>query len=680
MPNRFTQIQNTPYVPQYSPPNVGLIQQAGQNLWKRQEQGAAAYDQIQETIGALDVLEQDKQLLQEKTAQINDQLSQFTDSNDFIDAMPALRKQARNLQAEITSGDIGTAIANRANALKTFENIESSDWSPQEKEAMKNMYLKDYRGAKESGRLDVFQPPEYVDIEAEVTDRVKELEKTERETIGLIEGQDGRFYKGKIRKKSRDPEDIQSTVSSMLEDNPNMLAVLRQQGKLRGEDPNEYALNRMKTLAVEMHERWGDEDLGISNIQWDSAAANPQSITAFNKVDVQSGSLSTKNIVPDFDDYMKSAFNKKILGKEEEFQTMKAGMGSVLSSMVKSGDLEPKDYDYFMDNFGEKKGVRDAYAEYHGVGWFGMGDLDKAEGIDPDPRMETIGNKIRKYVDKNEGVVSTSFPIRDGNQQDRADDVIKPISSTSMNLVSHLTEDMDEKQKQQFIENTLENGTFQGIDVFEDSQKPAWRFRVPMENEDGERVYETVLLEENIQPNIQGEQYVTNLDALVRDAYNGNPIAQRFSDLQKLHAAPITGEDVSKYLPAEYRTYGHIGLHQLEDGVTLDTGTKDNYEAASEYDVFSASILKLLGQKQEGSQRMSKEQIESEIKQIAQMVQNLGSLTETEKNLIMQNIGDYENALSSDLRVKLKEEMDNRPFRFSDKIEALNFAKRQAQR
>lgn len=673
MPNKFTQIQSTPYVPQYSPPNMGVIQQAGQNLWKRQEQGMEAYDQLQETIGSLDVLEEDKPLLEKTSARLNEQLGQFTETNDFIEAMPAIRREARNLKENIATGDLGVATQNRQSALDTFEKIESSDWSQQEKEAMKNMYLKDYTGAEESGRLDTFAPPEYVDVEREATKRVKELEKVKTDSIELIEGEDGRFYKGKVTRERRQKGDIDATMLSLAKD-PQVGAVLKQQARLRGEDPEEYSANKLLSLATEMNKRWGDEDAGISNIQWDDAVGDPQSVTPFNKVDVSSGSLSTKNILPPegFDNYMSKAWDHKVLGEEEEFETMKQGMASVASSMIKAGELNSDEFDYFVDNFGKKTATRDAYKEYFGRGMFG---LEGADSPEPDSRMAEIGGKIREYVDANEGVVSTNFPIRDGKQQDKADDIISQIPSSAMNLVSHLGEDMKDKQKQQFIGNTLENGTFQGVDVFADSQKPAWRFRVPMENEDGEEVYETVLLEENIQPNIKGDEFVTNLDALVRDAYNGNPAAQRFSDIQKLHAVPTTGDNVSQYLPSEYRTHEHIGIHQIEDGVTLDLGKEDDYEVAKEYDLFSTSLRRLLG---ETGETLTKQEIEDEATQVQEMVYSLDNLNETEKSLIMQNLGDYRNALSSELRMKVKEGM-SKPFRFTDKIEAFNFAKRQTE-
>ena len=682
MANRFTKLVQSNYVPTFAPPDVSIYQDVAQNLQERQRRGMKQYDALQETMNQLDVLPTDQETLQRKKEQINSKLSQFADENDFIDALPAIRREARNLQKDMQQGDIATALSNKEKATETFKNIEESDWSPQMKERMKSWYLKNYRGAEKGDRLQTFAPPENIDVEGEASSAAESVERITRETIGQVpDPVSGGWKKAEIKKTGRNVKQMKRAVVNKLMSNEKAVNKLTMEARLQGkETPEEiknYIANRASTLAGVMAQRHGGTDMTFSGVDFgDTQPAGGGTMVRQTRAP---GIMQSISNIDDIEDHVAEMANAKQQGNQQKYNMMKSGLESTFAAAMREGKVTQDEYQYFMDKL-ESEG---------GKLGFGIGDiLSMAEsavtattgarpylgGEQQDQRFVGIADKMSSFIDESGSVVGTDFPFDNPKTMDAIKDKMTTYPAKTFEIVSkELREGKSEKEREQLKKQALNEGTPKGITFTGYDKSPYYRIDFPVE-EDGTEKIKTMYLREKSTPNIKEAGYKTPFEEIVNTAFGGDPVANQLLDTYKLNTIPAVGRNVYNQLPAEYKANlgenGYLSVTQQEGGgITAEVGTEDKNQTITNWDVLNTYQDNL--EKSIASNR-GREQVNNAFKQVEQMVRQSNTLTEVEKNTILDNVRNMTNP-PKDLVQKLKEEFDS-PHKFSNKVKAINFA------
>lgn len=673
MPNRYSQITQSQFVPTYAPPNPQMYQAAGQNLQRRQQQGLQQYDQLQETLNQLDVLPSAEPLLQEKVSEINEKLSQFSDSNDFIDAMPAIRKEARKLRGELNDGNLGAAVQSKKNAEKAFKAIEESDWSQGMKEKMKSRYLEQYENPEKGQILPATTPAEYVDIQGEISDAVKEIEETTSTTIGSIGGREAKFTS-----EGRPEDEIEAAVNAKINNNPKITEALRQEAEaegLSGEEAQDYILERTQNIALEMKNKFGMKDSGVTNIDWEG-----DNISASTKVRpvTEPGIMQSTTAMSDVSSHLSSMLDAKKQGQTEKYNTLKQGLESTFISAVERGELSTEDYQYFKDKLDENAnklgfGLGDilGFAESGISSVTGMPVSIGGEG-ETDQRFQQIANKLNGFIEDGGGVVNTQFTFSNDKVIKRVHDVLKGGNSNNFEVLStEEVEGMDEDEKSSYIKKALVDGRPEGVMFTGGSQMPYYKFRVPNED-DG---YDEIFLKEKSTPNIKEAGHQTPFKEVVDYAFGNDPAANKLKDSYMLAKVPTLGDNVYEQLPPEYRqnmgSNDYIALESQEGGgVTADVGAEDNHKMITGRDMFNTAVshFETLSEAQGSNPQVTK----SYYSMIENMVNGSETLLEREKKTILENIENL-NSPPEDVTSKLLEEFSV-PYKFPNKTEAINIA------
>lgn len=673
MANKYTQAFSTEYIPQYQPPNIYNYVRAANVLQDRQQQGMQQYDALRQSVAQLDVLNSDQPKLQEKVEEINSRLSQFEDSNDFIDAMPAIRREARNLTKEMQEGWLGDALQSKQNAMQTFEAIDKSDWSPEAKERMKTQYLNRYEGAG-SGRLPVWTPPESIDIEDEAMQVAKSVESTSRDVLGVVQGPDGASMRAKITQEGRDANQIQSSIQNLYRDDTKFRRALQQeainQGYTTEEELNDYVSRRLNALTASAATRFGPQSSSMSNVQWnDSEGTTRFGPNSSARVVAAEGIVEARNVVSDVNRHLNDMFNAQTLDEQDKYQTLNSGLNMVLGSAVKEGAITPEEQEYFQENMMEQTGEGrwSLSKAFSSSSWGGMfGGSDSKEGN----RFQKIKQKLNTFIEEEGDIVGTSFEIPAGSTK-RGDinDFMSDRNPANFTLISSEdAEGLSEKEKRQKIKKILREGNMEAVHLSGNSSSPFFRFS--WEDEDGN--YHTSFLGEKRSDRISGSGFRSPFEEVVRTFMEDDATANRIVDNYMLHDVPETGKNVYDMLPPSYKATmsrgDHLSLQAQEGGGVIAKLDEQFGGTITKTDIFGTSWYNML---QSGASDVTKTR---DYRIIEDMVENSNSLLESQKNLILEKIGEGRlEDLPQDLKNTLKSEF-NTPYEFGDKIEAIEFA------
>ena len=662
--NKYSQIQSTPFVPTYAPPDTRLLLAGAQNLRYQNERGMQAYDNLQSTLSNIDVLEQDKPIIDAKVNEINTQLAEFTNADDFIDAMPAIRKAASNLQQDIVSGSIGKARQNKLNAMQSFKNIDESNWSPQQKEIMKNKYLSGYRGAEEGG-LNVFTPAEYVNVEEEANKLVKGLPKQTVDTFEAVQTPDG-VKTAKKRTSGITDAQVNETISTYIS-SPEVIASLAQEAELRGVAPSKYINDYASTLATALKKSYGVSSVTFDNIQWkDESGANSR-FKKLRELRGVGGDVWTPDtviqdltIVPKgkFSEYQSDYQTAIRQGNNAEAATLIDGLKASLVPAIQQGKITTDDMNYLIDNFSKSR-----TNDLLNSALFSVGIYPNPFEAERDNRFNEIYDRVEDYIDEANGVISNSVSFS-GNS-DKIKEVFKKQTATIFDIINDGDEidDMNESEKNDFINKVLQEGTPQGITLIGENTTPYYRFSIKDEDD----TYKTVYLQEKSMENLSGYRspFIEIADLGLRnDAVFGNIVSN-----YELAAVPVTGENIYNDLPVRYKE-GMGGLNYISlsanegGGITMAYGTPSDNKPFS---LFNAYLSADAVMKNSTDQKV----IEDNYTALLNILDKANSLSQTEKNIILENLNNVE-AAAPEIYRKLANDLSEQVYVFPNKLEPLN--------
>jgi len=556
------------FVPTYAPPNLQAIAAGGQQLEQKQQQGLEMYDQVENTFNEYSskFLSEDKHIIDRYRESFNEATEPLMETGDFIDAAPMLRRQARNLQRELTQGEGALAMKNFETMTDNIERLRDSDLPTNIIAGMENRMLSSYKGVENGDAVQRINIPEYVDIDSLARELAKEIKPDILESIGWIQNSDGTYsneaYQGKVRRETLPREEIYRIVRPQLMNDPRVVDYLRFEAQATGaEDATDYAESRILSAIYHAGETYNRDNRTISNVRWESPTS-----AGTSGVFTSTGSLVADDINRDLRTTLRDVSSAVLTGDNATAVTKSSNLKITLSDAVKEGVITTDEFNEFFEildkhnysllgapgtQFGGMGAGSGQYTAY--MLDAGLIDVDSmSEGAFSEDNFEELFNKVDNYLNTRGDYSSTSLILSNERDQNRVRAAFSQIPASSLSIVN---ESFTPDEEVQIIREIQRAGDSPNI-TYTDNKV---LFEIPYEDEDGD--IRSYILEEKLQPNQEG--FESNLTTTVADIIGGDE-GQRLKDRHVLRSVPaMSGNNLLEYgLPPRFMQQGqsHISL------------------------------------------------------------------------------------------------------------------------